>query len=228
MSKTRLRFHTILVAIVVSAAFLMLPAVVHATANPTSGYMPVKYRDTAGGATYTANRSFGNCLYSVANTGWCVENHTTNAATPRKYDHFHFTSGFPFTDTTRSVSVTTTKANYAYDASHPGWTRSGTPTCSYNCHGYAMGQASAPCIRSSTNGSDRWRTDEGYTSISEPTSSCIHSTTTHSYKILGIYPCDAPDPDHVKTKKEKDSPSAIYEITLSSPGEHDTTDLYDD
>lgn len=203
-----------IISLVVIFGCLAVPAM--AGTNPGLGYMPVRYRDTENGTTHYIDRYFQNSWYDVDNDGWCTANHRT--AQGRKYDHLHFSNGFPFDDTTRTpaVSVTATKANYAYDADHPGWTRSGSATCEYNCHGYAMDQSSAPVIMSTANGVERFRPDAGYTAINEPTANCINSTTSHSFKITAIYDCN---PDRVKTRVEKDDASAIYTITYTSPGQ---------
>jgi hypothetical protein len=220
------RKQTCIFAVFAGVCLLTCTCFVHAGVNPEFVNVPVKYRQTAGSPDRDIFRWFPGAGYRVLNSGpWCGTHYTDLG---REYDHAHSTNGFPFWDTLYGTTVTTTKANYGYDAAHPGWTRSGSPSCAYVCHNYAMDETGGPLIASGTYGVGRWRPDAGYTSISEPTSSCIHSTSSHSYKIIAVYPCPAPHPDHVKTKKQKSDSSAIYTITLSSPGDHHTSHLYDD
>jgi hypothetical protein len=193
-------------------------------ANPRDATSPMKYRDSASGTNHQYNLITPDSSYRITRTGWCTANHRTSAG--NKYDHTHTTTSIPFTDDSRTpnVTVTATMVNYYWDAYFAGWTKSGAPTNTHNCHGYAMGQTT-PLIQSTTNGSDKFRTDAGYTSISEPTASCIWSTTSHSYKITAIYDC-SPAKDRVKTRSDKSNESAIYTITYASPGVDTTTNLY--
>lgn len=191
--------------------------------NPVDATSPMKYKD--GGVSYTYNLITPACSYQISRTGWCSADHRT--AANNKYDHAHTTTGIPFTDTNRTpnVNITGTMVNAYYDEVYTGWTRSGNPTNTHNCHGYAMGQTS-PLIQSTADGSDKFRTDAGYSSITEPTANCIWSTTTHSYKITDIYSQCDPTPDTVKTRSDKSNESAYYTITYASPGVSTTTNLY--
>ncbi len=186
--------------------------------NPVEAQVAVDYRECPTGPTYSTYRSFPCAGYIVGFTGWCVENHRTPAPYNRCYTHAHTSNGFSFEDPKRSgVNVSMTMANYAYDASHPGWTRSGTPTCQYVCHGYAL-NSNYPAITSHTHSVGIYRPDAGWTLIEgqEPIPDCISSTTTHSFKIIQIYDSC---PDKIKTRVEKTDASAIYRITYDSPGQ---------
>lgn len=209
----------------VAVMLTFMPQTLCADTNPSRGYAAVQYRTSADGQTLTADRWFNDAMYLVDDDGWCTENHKT--AADQKYDHVHMTNGIPFNDSNYipAVSVTAQKINWAYDASHPGWTASGAPTCEYNCHCFSMMATPAgPYICCTAKGTDIYRADAGYQSITQPTASCISWTRKHSFKILDIYTladgCKA-----VKTVKEKDGPSAIYEITWPSPG-HNVDNLY--
>jgi len=184
--------------------------------NPHNCTSPMRYRDTANGPNFEYTLVIPSAGWVAADTGWCAENHRT--AGNNKYDHAHTTACIPFTDDSRTpnVNVTAAMENFYWDAFYTGWTRSGDPTDTHNCHGYAMGQTT-PYIVSSSEGSDKFRTDAGYTAIELPQADCIWSTTSHSYKITEIYPCNS-GKDRVETRSEKGNESAYYTITYSWPG----------
>ena len=224
-----LSYSRIELALVSTCLFVALQASsAVAAANPTLGCMPMKYRDTAGGGNQQFNLVFGNVVYKVDNTGWCAENHRT--AENNKYDHMHLPAGIPFMDTDRDPDVPVSKpmVNYYYNAYYSalnaGWTPSGSPTCTHNCHGYAMGLTD-PLIMSTANGVGKYLPDDGYQLIGEATNNCIYSAAnySHSYKITDVWDCPL---DRVKTRSEKTDSSAFYTITFPSPGELIFADIY--
>lgn len=197
-------------------------------ANPDDDYMPVKYANSENGTVYETQRWFEDSFYDVNEAGWCTEDCRTLLG--RKFDHFHFGHGFPFA--AGATQVTVAKANYAYDQDYPAYTRVAEATCQYNCHNVALSLIPdpprtlfVPCIKSHADGIGRYRQDDGYEPISEPTEDCIWSTTTHSYQIVKVN--EGCDPNRVTERYEKHDASGDYQIQYSSPGESVTDNLYD-
>lgn len=223
MNRRRLSGTSVLNIFVFVAVCGIAMNISHCSANPYNFPVTIDYLDN--GTHYSYDVILSNMGFFAGEETYCAWNCKT--AANREYDHGHAGVEIPCWDITRSpkpVYVDADKVNAYWDTVYDGWTPSGNPTSAYNCHGHAMGQTS-PCIVSTANGSIRFRTDAGYTSISEPTTYCICSTMSHSYKITAIYSC--PNPDRVATRTEKSGGSRIYTITYDYPGVQTTSNLYE-
>jgi len=234
MSKTRSKPHLSVSAVPVFSVILLMSFNQAASAaGPGLGYMPIYYQNTESGPTLDVDRYFGYCYYQADVTSWCSHyTPTVVARYPMEYDHFHFSDGYPFTDTVNpgDNEVTKEKATWDDEDYWVGWTKVEDPTCEYNCHGYAMAGSSGPCIASTSYGSDRWRLTSGYTSISEPVASCIGHITSHSWSIDSVWSCSPVN--LIRKVSEKDNGQGAYEFEYSTPGDAEDdgwdSDLYEE
>lgn len=120
------------VLFVLSAISSLATGAAYGLDNPTDGFMPIEYKNNNGEYITTARREFTACYYNVIYNGWCGVGCYT--ATNQKYNHYHFSDGFPFQDTRegRNEEVTQGKVEAYYTEkvySPVNWTKIEDPSC---------------------------------------------------------------------------------------------------
>ncbi len=211
------------VLFVVSAICSLATGAAYGLDNPTDGFMPIEYKNNNGEYITTARREFTACYYNVIYNGWCGVGCYT--ATNQKYNHYHFSDGFPFQDTRegRNEEVTQGKVEAYYTEkvySPVNWTKIEDPSCVTNCHGYAFDTGNA--IQSVSAGSSRFLKN-GFTVCSSVAQ--IQYATIDTPDIgkdfvvhsVAIVPVQVGQGWGIGVRREKSNAGPVYERTYS-PG----------
>ena len=187
-----------------------------AQTNPTNGWVMVTYWCDECQAKHDV-QYWSFTAYIPSYTGW--DGRFTEEG--RRFRHAVPPQGFPFNDGTNHqppIQVTASMCDECYDEHYYGdeFTRSGSATCEYNCHGYATGKGCCP----SNEEDGVWRIlEDDYEAVTQEMEpfegeGVFSDSFSHSVSVV-YYTCNAPDPDDwgkLRARSEKNDASAIYSI----------------